>query len=88
MKDPIKHFGFDPANYKWLYIGLAINILGFLLIMLALLIPSMGGAEKVIISINSLLVLPLLAPTLWGMFSRSIGFKEMCIGRMILGWIL
>lgn len=31
MKDPIKHFGFDPANYKWLYIGLAINILGFLL---------------------------------------------------------
>ena len=31
MKDPIKHFGFDPTNYKWLYIGLAINILGFLL---------------------------------------------------------
>ncbi len=31
MKDPIKHLGFDPANYKWLYIGLAINILGFLL---------------------------------------------------------
>ena len=31
MKEPIKHFGFDPANYKWLYIGLAINILGFLL---------------------------------------------------------
>ena len=31
MKDPIKHFGFDPANYKWLYIGLAINTLGFLL---------------------------------------------------------
>jgi len=31
MKDPIKHFGFDSANYKWLYIGLAINILGFLL---------------------------------------------------------
>lgn len=31
MKDPIKHFGFDPANYKWLYIGLAINVLGFLL---------------------------------------------------------
>ena len=54
-------------------------VLGLVLIILALLIPSMGGAEKVIISINSLLVLPLLAPTLWGMFSRSIGFKEMCI---------
>ncbi|MEN9700672.1 MAG: hypothetical protein RLZZ301_1870 [Bacteroidota bacterium] len=33
MKDPIKHFGIDPANYKWLYIGLAINILGFLLML-------------------------------------------------------
>jgi hypothetical protein len=31
MKDPIKHFGFNPQNYKWLYIGLAINILGYIL---------------------------------------------------------
>ena len=66
-------------------------ILGLLLILLALLIPSMGGAEKVIISINSLLVLPLLAPTLWGMFSRRIGLKEMCIVTLtsfIIGGIL
>jgi hypothetical protein len=51
----------------------------------------MGGAEKVIISINSLLVLPLLAPTLWGMFSRRIGLKEMCIVTLtsfIIGGIL
>lgn len=54
-------------------------ILGLVLIMVALLVPSMGGAEEVIISINSLMVLPLLAPTLWGMFSRRIGLKEMCI---------
>ncbi|HEY1062566.1 MAG TPA: sodium:solute symporter family protein [Daejeonella sp.] len=54
-------------------------ILGLVLIMVALLVPSMGGAEEVIISINSLMVLPLLAPTLWGMFSRRIGLKEMFI---------
>jgi solute:Na+ symporter, SSS family len=54
-------------------------ILGLVLILVALLVPNMGGAEKVIISINSLLVLPLLAPTLWGMFSHRIGIKEMCI---------
>jgi SSS family solute:Na+ symporter len=54
-------------------------ILGSVLIMVALFIPRMGGAEEVIISINSLMVLPLLAPTLWGMFSRRIGLKEMCI---------
>lgn len=28
---PIHHFGFQASNYKWLLIGLAINILGFLL---------------------------------------------------------
>ena len=27
----IKHFGFDPKNYKFLIIGLIINILGFVL---------------------------------------------------------
>ena len=31
MKDPIKHFGFNPQNYKWLLIGLAINVLGYIL---------------------------------------------------------
>lgn len=29
--DPIFHFGFQKENYKWLLIGLAINILGYIL---------------------------------------------------------
>ena len=31
MKDPIKDFGFKPENYRILFIGLGINVLGFLL---------------------------------------------------------
>lgn len=31
MKNSVKHFGFNSENYKFLFIGLAINILGFLL---------------------------------------------------------
>ena len=31
MKNPIKHFGFQSENYKILLIGLAINVVGFLL---------------------------------------------------------
>ena len=54
-------------------------VLGLILIGTALYIPNMGGAEKVIISINSLLVVPLLAPALWGMFSRRIGIADMLI---------
>ena len=54
-------------------------ILGIILIVVAVLVPSMGGAEKIIIAINSLLVVPLLAPALWGMFSKRIGIIDMCV---------
>lgn len=54
-------------------------ILGVALIIVAILVPSMGGAEKVIISINSLMVVALLAPSLWGMFSPRISTKELLI---------
>jgi hypothetical protein len=39
MKNPIEHFGFEPKNYKWLFIGLAINVLGYILMI-------GGGAES------------------------------------------
>ena len=52
-------------------------ILGFLLVTMAILVPFLGGAEKLIISINSLLVVPLFAPTLWGLFSKKIGIRDM-----------
>ncbi|MCB1209537.1 MAG: hypothetical protein KDK97_09435, partial [Verrucomicrobiales bacterium] len=42
-------------------------VLGALLVTAAILVPRLGGAEKLIISINSLLVVPLFAPTLWGL---------------------
>ena len=54
-------------------------LLGGLLVFAAIMVPKMGGAEKLIISINSLLVVPLFAPTLWGLFSRKIGIRDMMI---------
>ena len=38
MKDPIKEFGFSPENYRLLFVGLGINVLGFLLMI--------GGASE------------------------------------------
>lgn len=52
-------------------------ILGTMLTLTAISVPYMGGAEKLIISINSLLVVPLFAPTLWGLFSKKIGLRQM-----------
>jgi hypothetical protein len=39
MKNPVEHFGFDPKNYKWLFVGLTINVLGYILMI-------GGGAEN------------------------------------------
>jgi hypothetical protein len=39
MKNSIEHFGFDPKNYKWLFIGMVINVLGYILMI-------GGGAEN------------------------------------------
>jgi Na+/proline symporter len=46
--------------------------LGVLITGVALGIPFLGGAERVIISITELMVVPLLAPCLWGLFSRKV----------------
>jgi SSS family transporter len=57
--------------------------LGAILVVIAILVPSMGGAEKLIISVNSMLVVPLFAPTLWGLFSRTIGIRDMLMVTLI-----
>jgi len=54
-------------------------MIGLLLIAMAILVPYLGGAEDLITTINGMLVVPLLAPTLWGVFSRKIGIRHMLI---------
>ena len=66
-------------------------ILGLVIIIVAILVPNMGGAERVVISINSLMVVPLLAPSLWGMFSPRISIKELLtvtVTTLTIGGIL
>ncbi len=47
-------------------------LLGIILIILAIMVPHLGGAEDVVISVTSLLVTPLLLPSVWGLFSKRI----------------
>ncbi len=55
------------------YVGRVMTfILGLILILIAVSVPKMGGAEKVILSITSLIVGPLLAPSVWGLFSKRL----------------
>lgn len=48
-------------------------LLGAVLLGLALLVPFLGGAENVVLSINSLLIGPLLIPMVWGVFRPAVG---------------
>ena len=52
-------------------------LIGILLILMAIIVPYLGGAEDLITTINGMLVVPLLAPTLWGVFSKNIGVRHM-----------
>lgn len=52
-------------------------LLGGLLTAVALGIPYFGGAERVIISITEMMVVPLLAPCLWGLFNRKVPTKAL-----------
>ena len=77
-------FNPDASEKKLVYIGRIFTaLLGAFLVVAAILVPYMGGAEKLIISINSLLVVPLFAPTLWGLFSKKVGIKEMLIVALV-----
>ncbi len=66
-------------------------LLGALLIIIALEIEKFGQVKDLIISITSLMVVPLLAPSLWGLFSRRIngravwitGLSGFCLGAII-----
>ncbi|PKP89519.1 MAG: hypothetical protein CVT77_17630, partial [Alphaproteobacteria bacterium HGW-Alphaproteobacteria-16] len=46
--------------------------LGMFLTAVAAMIPLLGGAEKVIVAATSLLVVPLVAPSVWGFFSDRV----------------
>jgi len=54
-------------------------IIGAVLVGVALAIPYLGGAEKLIITAASLMVGPLLAPTIWGLFSRRVGINAVWV---------
>ena len=56
---------------------------GIVIILLALLIPFMGGSEKVVVTILTMVIAPLFIPSVWGLFSRRITGRQaiwaMCI---------
>ena len=50
-------------------------IYGSIITMIAVLIPYAGGAERVVVTVLTLVISPLFIPSIWGLFSKRIGQK-------------
>lgn len=48
---------------------------GVIVTIIGIMIPYMGGAERVVVSILTLVISPLFIPSIWGLFSKRIGQK-------------
>lgn len=58
---------------------IATALLGLALIGIALMVPRMGGAERVIVAVTSLIVTPLLAPSVWGLLRKNTSLSHVFI---------
>ena len=60
---------------------------GLLIIVLSMLIPFAGGAEKVVITILTMILCPLYIPSIWGLFSKRLTGNQL-IWAMVITWII
>ncbi len=68
------------SEVELLWVGRVVSvILGLCLVGIAIIIPNLGGAARVVISKAILIVVPLMLPAVWGLFSPNISSKSVWI---------
>lgn len=78
----------DTPQRRQIRIGRLFTLLfGLAILALALLIPYAGGAEKVVVTILTMVIAPLYIPSVWGLFSRRITARHV-IAAMSLTYVL
>jgi len=82
----------DAKDHKLIKVGrLFTLVFGLVIVAIALLIPFMGGAERVVVTILTMVIAPLFIPSVWGLFSSRItGRQVICamVATYIIGIIL
>jgi Na+/proline symporter len=72
--------GRRPEEAKLIRIGRVMTLaLGVVITAVALAVPLLGGAEKVVLSITSLIVGPMLLPLVWALFSRKVTTVDLAV---------
>ncbi|MDD6364023.1 MAG: sodium:solute symporter [Bacteroidales bacterium] len=60
-------------------------VFGLVIIGLSMAVPFAGGAEKVVVTLLTMLMCPLYIPSIWGLFSRRLTGNQL-IMAMIITW--
>jgi SSS family transporter len=82
--DIYRSFKSHATEKKLMSVGRIFTLFfGLCIITLALLIPLFGGAEKVIVTFLTLVIMPLFIPSVWGLFSKYINQKAVWISMGI-----
>jgi SSS family transporter len=82
--DIYKHFRPDSSNKKLVGVGrLSTVILGILTILIALMVPSMGGIVEAVISLGAITGGALFLPPLWTLFSKRQNGKTVMLTTVI-----
>lgn len=58
-------------------------VFGLSVLLVALLIPYAGGAEKVVVTILTMVIAPLYIPSVWGLFSKRIRGKDILVIMLV-----
>ena len=60
-------------------------VFGLTIIGLSMLVPFAGGAEKVVVTLLTMIMCPLYIPSIWGLFSRRLNGRQL-VWSMLLTW--
>jgi Na+/proline symporter len=62
-------------------------VFGLIIIGIAMLVPLAGGAEKVVVTVITMVLCPLYIPSIWGLFSRRLNGNRLVVA-MLLSWLI
>ena len=62
-------------------------VFGLVIIVLSMLVPFAGGAEKVVVTLLTMIMCPLYIPSIWGLFSKRLTGNQLILA-MIITWVL
>ena len=62
-------------------------IFGLVILGISLLVPFAGGAERVVVTILTMVICPLYIPSIWGLFSKRLSGNQL-IWSMAVTWVV